>query len=364
MTVIRLEPPYRDRVGRLRARLREESLDGILVWEPPSVRYVSGFQSTFALGVIDARKATLVTDGRYREAAEKQLTGWEIVCVPSRGLDAWWKRFWGERKYKRLGFEGSASWDQVIQWSRQVRPAQLKEAGRLIRVLRRIKDAGELSAIRKAARLADEVMERVLEFLQPGMREEEVSRHIRHLADLVGAEGESFPNIVASGPNSSRPHHHAGTRKLRSGDFVIVDLGVVWGGYCSDITRTVALGSCSDRMQEAYAECLRAQKAAVKAVQAGVPAHAVDAVAREALKHAGLEEYFTHGLGHGVGLEIHEEPALNARSKAVLEEGMTITIEPGVYLPGKFGIRIEDLVVVGAKNARVLSKTPKELRIL
>jgi len=344
--------------------LARKRLHAALIADLYNRRYLSGFESTYALLVIDRVRATLITDGRYIESAEKQLPGWTVLCLPRTDVKSWWKRFWRACGYKTLGFEGNAAWNQVQNWKRQARPAKLVEFAGAVGSLRIVKDPGEITALRKAARLADQVMERTIDYLRPGMAEAHVSRHIRHLVDVVGAEGESFPNIVASGPNSSRPHHHPGERRLKKGDFVILDLGVIWKGYCSDITRTVALGSCSDRMGEVYTQCLRAQKAALKAVQNGAEARDPDSVARSVLAPAGLEDYFVHGLGHGVGLEIHEAPTLNARSEDQLRTGMAVTVEPGVYLPGEFGVRIEDLVIVGDKSPRILSRTPKTLHVL
>lgn len=336
----------------------------MVVLDPFNLRYLSGFVSTYALVVVDPRRATLVTDGRYIESARAQLAGWDVHCLPRADIKGWWKRFWNDRRYKRLGFEGSATWNQVDVWKRQARPAKLVEAGEAATSLRIVKDAGEAAALRKAARLADEVMDGAIRFLSPGRTEAEVSRHIRRLAEDVGAQGESFANIVASGPNSSRPHHHPGNRRLRKGDMIILDLGVLWKGYCSDITRTVALGACSDEMRNVYEVCLKGQQAALQGVRDGVAARKLDDIARTHLADAGLDEFFNHGLGHGVGLEIHEAPSLNSRTEDVLKTNMAVTVEPGIYLPGKFGVRIEDLVLVGPTGPRVLSKSPKELRVV
>ncbi len=363
-TRVSMPPPWRDRIARLRPALKDRGLEAFLVTDSFSIRFLTGFQSTYAAVVVDPRRATLITDGRYIEAAEKQLAGWEILCTPGRDLEGWWRRLWKGRGYRTVGFEGTASWNDVRQWSRRMRPARMREAGEAVRRLRIVKDAVEIAAIRKAARLADEVMDRTIEFLRPGMSEFEVSRFIRRAVDEVGAEGESFPNIVASGPNSSRPHHHPGARRLRRGDMVILDLGVLWKGYCSDMTRTVALGACTRRMREVYEEVLRAQEATLRAVRAGLTCREADALARRRLTEAGLGAEFKHGLGHGVGLEIHEAPALNSRSDDTLEAGMAVTIEPGVYLPGEFGVRIEDLAIVGPRGPRVLSHYPKKLQIV
>lgn len=356
--------PWGGRLARLRERLAAAGLDAVIFSLAPNVQYFSGFTSTFAQVVIDAASATLITDGRYRESAEAQLAGWRIECQPPRDPEAWRREFWRARAYRHVGFEGAAPWETVQSWKRAIRPGRLVEAGAIARALRAVKGPEERAALRRSAAAADRVMARILGELRPGLRESEIALFIRRAAEDLGAEGESFPAIVASGPNSSRPHHHPGARRLRAGDFVTLDLGVRLKGYCSDITRTVALGRAAARMREVYDAVLRAQQAALAAIRPGVKTREVDAIARRSLEEAGLGEFFVHGLGHGAGLEIHEAPTLNPRSAEILEEGMAITIEPGVYLPGSFGVRIEDFALVGPRGPELISKTLKEFLVV
>ena len=356
--------PYAARLHELRRGVQSQALDAMLVSDPHDVYYLTGFESTWALALVDRRAALLITDGRYVEAARRQLRGWKVLCVPAREQEAWWRALWKKQGYAVVGFQGSASWNQARAWRRMARPTRFQEAGATLLHLRVCKDAFEQKALRKSARIADELMRRALGLLRTGLTEREFSRGIRQTAEELGAEGESFPNIVAFGPNTSYPHHHPGARRLRPGDAVLIDLGVRWKGYCSDITRTVAWKSASPRMRKLYALCLDVQCETLRAVRPGMRCAELDELTRSLLAREKLDGYFTHGLGHGVGLDIHEAPTLNPRSAEVLAEGMAVTIEPGIYLPGQLGIRIEDLVLVGPRDARLLSRFPKDLMIL
>jgi Xaa-Pro aminopeptidase len=240
---------------------------------------------------------------------------------------------------------------------------QYRKSNDVITALRLVKDEEEIEIIRKAVRLGDKLMKRVIDLVEPGISELEISRQIRIISEEIGATGESFSNIVASGPNSSRPHHHPTSRKLKNGDVLTIDLGVLYEGYCSDLTRTVVLGDVDPEFKEIYNVCLEANQQAIAALGPGKTGADVDAVARQIITDAGYGQFFGHGLGHGVGLEIHEDPRLNTRgTEYILEPGNIVTIEPGIYLPGKFGVRIEDYALVTEDGADVLSKVPKKLR--
>jgi Xaa-Pro aminopeptidase len=238
------------------------------------------------------------------------------------------------------------------------------EAGSLLVDLRRCKDDGEIATIKKAAGIADKMMQLAWDTARVGVSELELSRAIRRGSEALGAEGESFPNIVASGPNASRPHHHPMKRRLRKGDMITIDLGAVVDGYCSDLTRNPVLGKSSLRYDAMYEVCLAAQQAGIKACTAGATGKDVDAVARDIIASAGYGDYFNHGLGHGVGLDIHEAPRLSPASTDTLRAGDVVTVEPGIYIPGFGGLRIEDLLVVTEGKPRVLSRITKNLVIL
>lgn len=356
---------YKNRHQSLRKLLRKEGLDAIIVHSRPNTFYLSGFRSSYSLLVIDGREATMITDGRYAEAAEKALPGFRMVIQPMQKVKEFLADFFRGKGYGKLAFEGTitvAEHELLKKWTRGTR---LVRNDGLIATLRRVKDAEEIAAITAAVRLGDRLMEAAIGQLRPGVPEGEISRFIRRTAEDLGADGESFSNIVASGPNSSRPHHHPGPRKLRAGDPVTIDLGVVHRGYCSDLTRTPVLGKVDRKFAEIYEVCLAANLAAVEQLRPGMTGPEVDRLARDVVEAAGFAEYFNHGTGHGVGVEIHEGPRLSPLGGDYkLEPGNIVTIEPGIYLPGKFGVRIEDYVLVTATGAKVLSRAPRELRIL
>ncbi len=354
------------RIAALRRKLKERDLDALLVHDPVNVRYLCGFGGTYGLLVVDRRGAHFFTDGRYAEIAASVVSGAKIHVQPLAEIDGWFADFFRDRGYGTLGFDGSLTVDALDSLKKRLRTAKTKtaKASGLVEEIRIRKDESEIRAIAKAARAADRMMQAAFDALKPGVRELDVARVVRRAAEDLGASGESFESIVASGPNSSRPHHRPSARRVGSGDMVTVDLGCVVGGYCSDLTRNPVLGKVSRRFEEIYAVCLEAQQAAVKACRSGAKCSDVDGVAREIIATAGYGEYFMHGLGHGVGLEIHEAPRLNRTSGATLQPGMVVTVEPGIYVPGFGGVRIEDLLVVAEGAPRVLSKSPKALTVL
>jgi Xaa-Pro aminopeptidase len=243
--------------------------------------------------------------------------------------------------------------------SSKVRRGMFHDVGAVVAGLREVKDKDEILAIRTAAALGCELYEGMLEYLRPGLSELEVAAELEHRARLRGAEAMSFETIVASGERSAMPHGRATSAKLPKRGFVTLDFGVVLGGYCSDMTRTVHLGSAMESEWEVYDSVLEAQTAAVAKVAPGKTAGEVDEAARSVLRRSRLDKYFSHSTGHGVGLEIHEGPRIASKQEQVLEEGMVITIEPGVYLPGRFGLRIEDMVLVTAKGGEILTPSVK-----
>ncbi|MDK2973260.1 MAG: Xaa-Pro aminopeptidase [Candidatus Sumerlaeota bacterium] len=358
--------PHAERLKALQAALASQQLDALLVTNLTNIRYLCGFDGSYGVLIVDRSGAFFITDGRYAEVAEHLVTCAKIDIQPLARTDEWYREFFRQRGYDRLGFEGSMSVDAFENLKGQVRPARSKLArtGGIVEQLREIKDPGEIKIIAKAAKTADRMMEAACEHLKPGVTELDLSRLIRRSSEEFGGEGESFANIVAGGPNGSRPHHHPGRRRLRAGDAVTIDLGAVVEGYCSDMTRNPVVGRVSRRFEEIYAVCLEAQEAALKAVRPGTPCQEVDAIAREIIASRGFGDFFNHGLGHGVGLQIHEGPRLNKTSTAVLKPGHVVTVEPGIYIPGVAGVRIEDLVVVTEGKPRILSRATKSLTIL
>lgn len=352
---------YPGRIKKLQRALERRRLDAMLVFDRGNTLYLTGFRPSLSLLLVTPRSATFLIDGRYIEAARARVSHCEVrlMTTPSIGLGKWAAEF----KPRSVGFEGSTPWSNIHHWQ-EIMPGEWQPADELVSSMRLIKSPAEARAIRYSAQVNDEVLARVLDSIEGGETEAEIARRIRHEADALGAERLSFDSIVASGPMSSRPHYQPQERQLARGDLLLIDMGMIVDNYCSDMTRVVAIGKRPrPRLMKAYEALLRAQEKTLKEVAPGVACSDLDRIARTSLKRYRLDRYFTHGLGHGVGLDIHEAPTLNPRSKEVLRAGMVITIEPGVYLPGQGGIRIEDLVLVTRHGYEVLSRTPKEFRI-
>jgi Xaa-Pro aminopeptidase len=351
------------RIARLQDDLKRRGLDAMLVYDRHNTFYLTGFHCSLSYLFVGARGAVFYVDGRYIEAAQAAVTHCEVRLFKDwRESFAQWQ---GEARPGRIGFEGTTPWRDVRDWQDALPDTEWEECIELIWRRRLIKSPAEVRWIEQSAKLNDAVFAKAIESLRPGMTEIDVRNIIKAEADRLGADGLSFESIIGCGEMSSRPHYRPADRPLEAGKVLLIDMGMIAGGYCSDMTRVVALGKKpAARLVSAYAALLEAQVAAVEAVAPGVPCAEVDRVAREKLKEARLAKYFTHGLGHGVGLEIHEDPRLSTKSTEVLKPGMVITIEPGVYLPGLGGLRIEDLVLVTKTGHRVLSKSPKELRVV
>jgi Xaa-Pro aminopeptidase len=350
----------RGRGERLEALLAERELDRLLVTELTNVRYLTGFTGTNGACVCGPGIRLFLTDFRYTERAAAEVEGWETLTIADDWLGGIAANLSG-----RVGFEDDHLAVRTLERLR----AKLAEgvetvaAGGLVEQLRRVKDEGELRAIEEAAKLADEVWLWSVERGLRGRSERDVARAAEARIRELGAD-PSFPAIVAAGPNGALPHAEPGEREIGRGELVVFDMGAKLDGYCSDGTRTYAVGEPGEGARAVYETVLRAQLAALAAVEAGAAGEAVDAVARELIAAAGHGDRFGHGLGHGVGLEVHEGPRLSARSDDVLAPNEVVTVEPGIYLPGELGVRIEDLVVVGEDGCRNLSGLPKDLRLV
>jgi Xaa-Pro aminopeptidase len=349
-----------ERIERLRSLLDGLGVASFLATEPVNIRYLTGFDSSNAALVVGRGRVVVATDGRYVEAAEG-VAGAEVLLA-DRDLLGWLGARLSEVATPPVAFEadhvtvaglGSLSQDGT----------ELVETTGAVSGLRAVKDEAELDAIRRAARVTDAAYERLAREALVGRAEAEVAWWMERALRDEGAEGLAFPVIVASGPNAARPHHHPGRRKIGPGETVIVDAGAQVGGYCADCTRTFATGPLPDSLRRAYALCRSAQESSLAAVRAGATASDLDAIARTEIEKSGLAPVL-HGLGHGVGLEVHEQPVLRPTSVDTLAERNVVTVEPGVYLAGEGGVRIEDLVVVGEKGPEVLSGFTKDLLTL
>ena len=349
-----------DRGERLASLAAEAGLDSLLVTELTNVAYLTGFGGTNGACVCGAETRAFLTDFRYTERAEAEVEGWEVITV----RDDWLGGI-AERLSGRTGFEDDQMSIRTLEKLRGkvADGVELIAAGGNVEKLRRVKDERELAAIAAASELADEVWRFSLERGLLGRTERDVAAAAEARIRELGGE-PSFPAIVAAGPNGALPHAEPGEREIGTGELVVFDMGAKLDGYCSDGTRTYAAGEPDGHAREVYEVVLRAQEAALGAVVAGAEGEAVDAVAREVIVEAGHGDRFGHGLGHGVGLEVHEAPRLSPRSDDVLAAGEVVTVEPGVYLPGDLGVRIEDLVVVGDGPLRNLSALPKNLEIV
>jgi Xaa-Pro aminopeptidase len=349
-----------ERIERLRAETDGLGVRSFLVTNPVDVRYLSGFESSNAALIVRPDVVLLATDGRYQEAA-RAVAGVDVVAA-DRSLLTYLGPRLGTLAEGHLAFEA----DHVTVAGHEALSAdgtRLVPAKGTVQRLRAVKDAQELDAIRRAARVTNDAYERLAGERFAGRTERDLAWRMESILREEGADAMAFPVIVASGPHAALPHHHPGERTIGEEETVIVDAGARVGGYCSDCTRTFATGDLSDDLREAYALCQSAQERALAAVRAGASGREVDAVARGPIEDSGLAPVL-HGLGHGVGLEVHEAPVLRPESEDTLVAGNVVTVEPGVYLAGRGGVRIEDLVVVGDDGPEVLSPFTKKLLTL
>ena len=339
-----------DRIARLRALLEEP----LLVTDPVNVRYLTGFDSSNPALLVEPERVLLFSDFRYAEAG-RAVAGVEFVETERALLRGLTQHVSG-----RVGFEAAslayAGYETLVEGGLELVPRH-----GLVESLRAVKDAEELDAIRQAARITSDAYERLAAEPVVGRTERELAWRLEELFHELGGDGPAFDSAVASGPNGARPHADPGERRIERGELVVVDCGARLDGYCSDCTRTFATGPLPERLAEAYRVCLAAQDAGLAAVRDGVAGRDADAAAREVIAAEGLGEAFGHGLGRGVGLLVHEAPALRPESEDTLAAGNVVTVEPGVYLGGLGGVRIEDLVVVTADGAEALTSFPKEL---
>jgi Xaa-Pro aminopeptidase len=350
----------RGRGGRLEQQLAERELDRMLVTNLVNIRYLTGFTGTNGVCICGPGIRLFLTDFRYTERAEAEVEGWETVTVAAD-----WLGGIAERLQGRVGFEDDHVSVRLLEKLKGKLPegVEMVAAGGRVEELRRVKDEGELALIEEASKLADEVWRRSVEQGLAGRTEREVARAAEARIRELGGD-PSFPAIVAAGPNGALPHAEPGEREIGRGELVVFDMGAQLDGYCSDGTRTFATGDPDDQAIAVYEIVREAQQAALGAIKAGVRGEDVDKVARGVIDAAGHGDRFGHGLGHGVGLEVHEGPRLSLRSDDVLAPGEVVTVEPGIYLPGELGVRIEDLVIVTEDGLRNLSSLPKELQIV
>ncbi|MBT8402050.1 MAG: aminopeptidase P family protein [Rhodothermia bacterium] len=344
--------------------LEEEKADAVLITGLPNVRWLTGFSGSNALVIATASSTTLVTDGRYDTQARQEAVVDHIHIADGQLLDhVFNQRLIGEKWRVIVQPERmTASTLETLRESLGAEKLLLRE-GLFQKAVAR-KDADEILAITKAQAISEQVFRHMVERIAPGVSETELAAELTYQHLRLGAERMAFEPIIASGPNSAMPHARPSDRKIQDSDVLLMDFGCVWSGYACDMTRTVVVGSASAKVEHVYHTVLDAQQAALESARAGLLSCELDGVARTVIESAGYGEWFTHSLGHGVGLEIHEWPRLSKRSRDRLPVSCVVTIEPGVYLPGEFGIRIEDMVILHSDGCTNLTGTPKDLLVL
>jgi Xaa-Pro aminopeptidase len=357
---------YKGRQQRLRKRLDELKLDALFITHLPNIRYLCGFTGSSGVLVFAGSKIALFTDGRYTEQARKEVSGARIV-VGKRLAFTEAVDWLLDSKVKTVAIEAEhltvAAQRNLQKAVRRVQRTRirLRPTSLLVERLRMEKEESELEQIRAAVLLASSVFPDIVKQIRVGIPERTIAAEIEYYCRRAGADGMSFDTLVSSGRRSALPHGVASLESIARDGFVILDYGVILGGYCSDMTRTVYVGRIDDRSRSIYKAVLEAQQAAIAAVREGVAAGEVDAAARNVLARSRLARYFTHSTGHGLGLEIHEAPRVAKDQPELLKRGMVITVEPGVYIPAFGGVRIEDAVLVTAAGCEVLTPTSKEL---
>lgn len=345
-------------------QLPEYGLDAMLVNSEPGEFYAVGFHGE-GIALVTPGKTWYYTDSRYIEAASSQITGAEVAMPPQgENYRTLTEKLTRELGVKKLGFEDAyLSVRDFNLWKEAVSCALVPASG-LITALRMTKDGEEVACLKEAQRITDEAFTAICQFIRPGLTEQEIAARLQYEMLTRGAERMSFDPIVASGPNGSKPHAIPGDKPVQKGEFITMDFGCKYGGYCSDMTRTVALGEPSEEMKKVYATVLRAQLAGIAAAKGGASGAAVHEVSRKIIADAGYGAYFGHGLGHGVGIEIHEDPRFSPSWPDAVPTGAALSVEPGIYLPGKFGVRIEDVVLLTEDGCVDITKSSKELMIL
>lgn len=350
------------RLGQLGAKAFREEIDAFYVSALANIRYLTGFTGSAGHLLIEPGRATLFVDGRYDEQAREQASGIQVCVSPTDPFAALLDKI-RHRRLRRIGVERNrlslAAYERLRDVRKRIRPLD-----GLVEALRAVKSDEEIELLRKSARLNSAVFESVIRRVRPSWTEARLAGELEYEMRQHGAEGSSFPSIVASGPYGARPHAVPRPVKLQRNSLVVVDHGAILDGYASDMTRMIALGRPSPDQLALVGAVREAQQSAIDSVRAGVPCATVDRAARKVLKKHNLDRYFVHSTGHGVGLEIHEGPRIAGSVSTRLKTGMVITIEPGVYLEGIGGVRIEDVVVVGPGGCESLTSTSRELRIL
>jgi len=355
---------FADRVSAVRRRLRGWGCQALLICNPRDIRYLTGFVGDDSWAVVWLRrpKVTVITDFRFQEQIQREAPQVSVV-MRQAGLTEALEGVFRRGRVQRLALQSAhvtLTWRQKLAKKLGARRLVAVEDG--LREQRAVKDVAEIASIKKALKIQQEAFRQTVAQIRPGQTEMQIAAYLEYQMRLLGADGASFPTIVAADANASLPHAIPGKRKVKKGGMILIDWGAQWGGYCSDLTRVVAIGTMPKKIQEIYEIVYEAQQSAIEVIKPGVALKDVDAAARRVIVKAGFGKYFGHSLGHGLGLDIHELPTLSGRSSGCLEPGHVVTVEPGIYLPGIGGVRIEDDVLVTPhgrlRGRRVLSDLP------
>ena len=339
--------------------LKEKNLEAIIITSPENLYYFSGFTGGEGLVVFSPEKNYIIVDGRYTIQAKEQTRGFEVIeysVMPYKLVE--------DMGFKKIGFEDKTISYKAYKDMCEAIGGNFAGVSDYLNEFRKVKNELECQNIRRAEKIGDMAFEHILPFIKPGITERQIALELEFFMKKQGASALSFDTIVAVGERSALPHANLTDAKVEKGKVVLMDFGCVYNGYCSDMTRTVAVGSVDDKIKNIYDTVLRAQISAINAIKPGVFNRDVDKVARDIIGKSGYGKTFTHSLGHGVGLEIHEQPNLSPRSEDVLKKGNIVTVEPGIYVEGYCGIRIEDLVLVTDKGCENFTHSPKDLIIL
>ncbi len=355
---------YQQRISALCAVLQKLRLDAFISTHLPTVRYLCGFSGSNSLLIVQRDAVIFLTDFRYKEQIQTEVTADKKIIGRGNLIE-----FASKKNIfislEKIGYEQDhCTITSFTSCQKFIGAKKLSAAENIVENLRAIKEEEEISLIHAAAEISDKVFQKLLGIIKPGISENDISAEISYLHKKFGAEGDAFETIAASGERGALPHGRATNKKIKSGEFVTLDFGCVYQGYHSDMTRTVAVGKISSEMKKVYSIVLEAQEKACNDIAIGMKAKNLDATARNVIAKKGFKNYFGHSLGHGVGLEIHEAPKISAASTDVINAGQVITIEPGIYLPRRFGIRIEDCVVIRNGGGEILSSSPKNLIVL
>ncbi len=340
------------RINKLRKEIKE--VDGFIITNLPDIYYLVGFTGSSGILIITQKDAVLFTDFRYKEQCKREIKGADVVIIRKSLLEEVFNHS-VIKPLKKIGFEWSIKYSSYFVFKKGLTGKKLLPLKNKVAKIRKIKELSEIKIIKKAAKISLSSFKEIEAIIKPGIQEREIMIELEYRMKKNGAQGTSFETIVASGPNAALPHAKAGTRKLKDGDTVVVDFGIMYNYYASDTTRTIILGK-NPKALKIYKIVEEAQLAAIQAIKIGIPLKKLDRIARNIISDAGYGEYFGHSLGHGVGLEIHEAPGVSGKSEEIVTSGMVFTVEPGIYLPRFGGVRIEDMIVVKDKGIEIITK--------